>query len=290
MISALAGLSGVVVAAVLGRRTEKKRTLDRSWPVNLAHRGAAARAPENTLEAFRLAVEEGAGGLELDVSLTRDGEVVVIHDATVDRTTDGSGAVAGMTLDELRRLDAGHRFSPGGGSSFPYRGLGLRVPTLAEVYREFPEASVNVDIKVAQAGAEEAVLRVVRDADAVGRTLVASTDHVIVRRFRKVSGGSVSTGASRREIAIFYLLSILRLEALARPAYETLQVPVEHWGITLVTPRFLSAARSIGVRVDVWTINGPAEMRRLLDLGVGVVMTDRPEVLARVLDERRERS
>ena len=286
MIPAIAGLSGAFVVVRALRRKGKARTPGR-WPVNLAHRGAPARAPENTLEAFCLAVEEGAAGLELDVWTTHDGEAVVIHDATVDRTTDSSGAVAGMTLGELRRLDAGYRFSPDGGRTFPYRGRGVEIPTLAEVYEEFPDAHVNVDIKEARAGAQEAVMRVVRDAAAEARTLVASIDHAVVRRFRRVSGGRIPTGASRREIAAFYLLSRARLEALARPAYDAFQVPVEHKGIKLLTPRFVGAAHSRGARVDVWTINDPGEMRRLLDLGVDGVITDRPGVLADLLEERR---
>jgi glycerophosphoryl diester phosphodiesterase len=285
LIAATAVLSGAFVAVTLLKR--ERRTAGRLWPVNFAHRGASARAPENTLEAFRLAVEAGAGGLELDVRMTRDGEVVVIHDATVDRVTDGSGAVAGMTLDEVRRFDAGYSFSPDGGRTFPYRGRGVRIPTLAEVYEEFPDAYVNADIKEAQPEAEEAVLSVIKDAAAEGRTLVASTDHAVLRRFRKVSGGRISTGASRREIAAFYVLSSLHLEALVSPAYEALQVPVEHRGIKLVTPRFVRAAHSRGVRVDVWTINDVAEMNQLLDLGVDVIMTDRPEVLESLLRERR---
>lgn len=253
--------------------------------MNFAHRGASARAPENTLEAFRLGVEAGAGGLELDVHMTRDGEVVVIHDPTVDRTTSGSGAVAEMTLGQLRRLDAGYRFSPDGGATYPHRGVGVRVPTLAEVYEEFPEACVNIEMKEEQPGIGGAVLRVVRGAGAQERTLVVSARHGGVRRFRGLSGGEISTGASRPEIAAFYLWSRSRLEGLCRPAYDALQVPVEHRGRPLVTPRFLEAAHRRGVRVDAWTINEPREMRRLLDLGVDTIMTDRPGELARVLAE-----
>jgi len=282
-VAVITGLLGVFVALALRKR--ETRTPRENWPTNFAHRGASARAPENTLEAFRVAVEAGAGGLELDVHMTLDKEIVVIHDATVDRTTNGSGAVAEMTLEELRTFDAGYRFSPDGGHTHPYRGRGVRVPTLAQVYEEFPVTSVNIDIKEAQPGAEEAVLRVMRDAGE--RSLVVSDDHAVVRRFRKVSEGRISTGASRLEIGAFYLLSRLRLEWLARPAYDALQVPVEHEGTTLVTPRFLEAAHSRGVRVDVWTINDPGEMRRLLDLGVDVIMTDDPGTLADLLQERR---
>jgi len=282
----LISLAGLACFVALILRKGEQRTVRGEWPANLAHRGASALAPENTIEAFQLAVEAGAGGLELDVHMTSDGHIVVIHDATADRTTSGTGAVSEMTIDELRGFDAGYNFSPDGGRTRPYRGRGVRVPTLGEVLREFPGVAVNIDIKVGSPGIEEAVFRDLREADALGRTLVVSTSHAIVKRFRKVSGGHVSTGASKREIGVFYLLSRLRLERLARPAYEALQVPLRHRGIPIVIPRFVSAAHARGVRADVWTINQASEMRRLLDLGADVIMTDRPGTLAEVLQRR----
>ena len=256
------------------------------WPVNLAHRGASARAPENTLEAFRQAVQSGAGGLELDVHLTRDGHLVVIHDPTLDRTTNTSGAVAGMTLDEVSEPDAGYNFSPDGGSTHPYRALGLRIPTLAEVLREFPGVVLNIDMKADLPGIEAAVLKALRESGAEGRALVVSSRLGAVRRFRRLSGGRISTGASRSETGVFFLFANLRLERLLRPAYDALQVPLSHRGIPLVTRRFIEAAHASNVGVDAWTINEEGEMRRLLDLGVDVIMTDRPGTLAGVLGER----
>jgi glycerophosphoryl diester phosphodiesterase len=279
-------LAGLACFAALILRKGRKRTVWGEWPLNLAHRGASAVAPENTIEAFRLAVETGAGGLELDVHMTRDRHIVVIHDATVDRTTNGSGAVSEMTLDELRRLDAGHNFGPNARPARPYRGRGVRVPTLREVLEEFPGVAVNIEIKAGTPGIEETVLGILRDANALGRALVVSTPHAIVKRFRKISSGHISTGASRWEIGVFYILSRLRLERLVRPAYDALQVPLLHRGVLVVTPRFIRAAQARGVRVDVWTINQAEEMRRLLDLGVDVIMTDRPGTLAEVLINR----
>src|SRR5918993_3646085 len=177
-------LAGLACFVALILRKGNDRTVRGEWPVNLAHRGASALAPENTIEAFRLAVEAGAGGLELDVHLTRDGHVVVLHDATVDRTTDGEGPVSEMTLEELRAFDAGHNFSPDGGPSRPYRGRGVRVPILEEVLREFPGVAVNIDIKAGRPGIEAAVLGVLREADALGRVIVVSTTHANVKRFR----------------------------------------------------------------------------------------------------------
>jgi glycerophosphoryl diester phosphodiesterase len=280
----LISLAGLACFVALILRKGRRRSIRGEWPVNLAHRGASDMAPENTIEAFRLAVEAGAGGLELDVHMTRDGHIVVIHDATVDRTTSGSGAVSEMTLHELRKLDAGHNFRPDGGPTRPYRGRGVRVPTLGEVLEEYPGVAVNIDIKAGTPGIEETVFGVLREANALRRAIVVSTPHATVKRFRKVSGGHVSTGGSKWEIGLFYVLSRLRLERLVRPAYDALQVPLRHRGILVVTPRFVRAAHARGVRVDAWTINDADEMRRLLGLGVDVIMTDRPGTLAEVLD------
>lgn len=279
--------AGLFVAAA-ARKGANARRLDDGWPVNMAHRGASAHAPENTLEAFRLAAESGAGGLETDVHMTRDGHIAAIHDDSVDRTTNGSGLVREMTLREVQFLDAGYHFTPDGGDNYPYRGVGARVPELGEVLRAFPDLAVNVDIKEAQSGVEEAVLGVIRGAGAEGRVLVVSEWSAVIRRFRELSGGRVRTGASGGEILRFYQLHWLRLEGLVRPAYERLQVPAYHRGREVVTRRLVEAARGMGIRVDVWTIDEPAEMRRLLDLGVDTIMTNRPEALAEVLREVRE--
>ncbi len=267
-------LAAVTVLVLLSGRARPDPT---GWPMNLGHRGGTGRHPENTLAAFRAAVEAGAGGLELDVRLTRDGHPVVMHDATVDRTTDGFGAVAGMTLAGVRRLDAG-----GGGRRDE------RVPTLREVLAAFPETYLNVDIKDTHLpGVEGLVLDVLREARATGRVLVASASYGVLRRFRKAGGWECDTGASRLEVGVFYGLSLLRLERLARPAYAALQVPVTFGPLRLVTPRFVRAAHSRGVRVDAWTINDPGQMRALLDLGVDAIITDRPEMLAEVLGDRK---
>jgi glycerophosphoryl diester phosphodiesterase len=284
--SLLVVLAALALIVALRLRSGRRSVIAREWPANLAHRGASASAPENTLDAFRLAVESGAGGLELDVHLTRDGHPVVIHDPTLDRTTNTSGAVAGLTLDELREPDAGYNFSPEGGNTHPYRGLGLRIPTLAEVLREFPGVVLNIDMKADRPGIEAAVQELLREADAEGRALVVSSRRCAVRRFRRMSGGRISTGASRWEIGVFLLFSNLRLERLLIPAYNALQVPLTYRGLPLVTRRFVDAAHGRNVRVDAWTINEEGEMRRLLDLGVDVIMTDRPETLAELLGER----
>lgn len=145
---------------------------------------------------------------------------------------------------------------------------------------------MNFEIKQRQAGIEEAVLRELRASGAGGRALVAAEKHDVMRRFRKASGGKIPTAASRFEVGVFYFLNRLRLAWLAFPAYDALQVPVSHRGMEIATRRFMDAAHSLGVRVDVWTIDDPAEMRRLFDLGADGIMSNRPDLLVRVLEKR----
>lgn len=278
---------GVLVGFLtkISLRSSQKVERNTGWPVGLAHRGASARAPENTLEAYRLAVESGIGGLELDVHMTRDGGIVVMHDDDVGRCTDGAGLIREKSLDEVKSLDAGYRFSRDGGRTFPYRGQGLQIPTLDEVFQQFPDTPINLDIKEDQAGIEEAVLQIIERNNAEGRIFVASQDQRVIRRFRKLSGGRIPTSSSQFEVGVFLALSRLGLERLLRPAYAALQVPTSYRGIEIVTPRFVEAAHNLRVRVDVWTVDDPEEMKRLLDLGVDVIMANRPEVLVEVLEQ-----
>jgi glycerophosphoryl diester phosphodiesterase len=294
LFGVLAGaLGGALVGLVLGRRGQRgggtrgaSARLAKDWPVNIAHRGGAGIAPENTIEGFREGLSVGAGCLELDVHTTADGHVVVMHDERVDRTTNGSGPIGKMTLSEVKGLDAGYRFTQDGGRTYPYRGQGVAVPTLEEVYREFGDVPINVEIKEkSHSGTEEAVWRVIEDAGAGDRTLVVSEKLPTIRRFRETSGGRVATASSLPEIIAFDLLTRLRLSRLLRPSYQALQGPERYCGLHIVTPDFVEAAHALGIRVDVWTIDSEPDMRRLLDFGVDGIMTDQPYILARVLEE-----
>jgi glycerophosphoryl diester phosphodiesterase len=281
----LGAIAGVLAGLFLGRRGAQYSLAlkPKGWPINIAHRGGAGIAPENTLEGFREGLRVGAGVLELDVHTTADGHVVVIHDPAVDRTTDGTGEVREMPLAEIKRLDAGYRFTRDEGGTFPFRGQGLRIPTLEEVYDEFTEVPINVEIKGERPGIEEAVWRIIEEAGAEDRALVVSENTPTIRRFREVSGGRVATASSSVEMISFYLLSRLGLSRSARPRYQALQGPETYHGLRIVTPGFIRAAHELGLRVDVWTIDSEADMRRLLGYGVDGIMTDRPDVLAKLL-------
>jgi glycerophosphoryl diester phosphodiesterase len=284
----VAGGAGALVAGRLARRGGAVRApTPMGWPVNFAHRGGRKVVPENTIEGFREAVALGPVVLELDVQTSADGHVVVIHDDLVDRTTDGTGPVGRMTLAELQALDAGYRFTPDEGTTFPWRGRGVRIPTLEAVYREFPDRPVNIELKSDRPGTEQAVWRVIEAAGAQARTLVVADSGAAIERFRAVSAGTVATGASKGEFAAFRLLGLLRLSRLYDTPFQAIQPPDTYKGVRVVTPGLVRDAHRRGLRIDVWTVDEEDDMRRLLDWGVDGIMTDRPDVLAGVLEGRR---
>ena len=242
----------------------------------IAHRGASGSAPENTLPAFELAVRQGADAFELDVRLTADGVAVVIHDPTLERTTGRRGSVAGQTLAQLREADAGARFSPDGGRTFPFRGAGVVTPTLAEVLRAFPDVPVLVDIKESRAQAE--VRRVLLEERAVERCVLASDDMAALAGF---DAEQFSRAASPREISQLYWGTILGRTATpggaVRSPYQVLSVPARYRGLTVPTARFVTAARGRGCPVHVWTVNDPSLAQRLWKSGVAGIITNFPD-------------
>ena len=244
-------------------------------PRLFAHRGASARAPENTLEAFRRAREQGASYLELDVHLSADSELAVIHDSSVSRTTGRRGRVENMSLAELRKLDAGFKFTMDHGRTFPYRGKALRIPTLGEVLDAFPDMWITVEIKPTRAGVAEALAQVLRSHHAEERVIVASHDHGLLSKFREAAP-SVATSFSKDEVQ--ELLLRLRGGTMDgyRPPGVAFQVP-EYKGLRRVVSKpVIDAVHRLGVEVHVWTVNEPVHIARLLSWGVDGIMTDDP--------------
>jgi len=254
-------------------------------PIAFAHRGGAKLWPENTMLSFEKAAGLGYRYLETDVHLTKDGVLVTVHDTTVDRTTDGSGLVRALPLAELKRLDAGYRFSPDGGRTYPFRGRDVTIPTLAEVVEAFPHVFLNIDLKQHDAALIEAMASFVEERGLHDRLLIASFEDGIIQAFRRRTEGRVATAAAAWETRRFWLASRLGLTKLIRPAYDALQVPPRMGRLTVVDRRLLASAHRRGLQVHVWDVDEPAEMRRLLALGVDGIMSDRPDLLLEALAE-----
>lgn len=254
-------------------------------PRQFAHRGASGTHPENTMEAFRAAIELGSEGFELDVHRTSDGHVVVFHDDTLDRTTDGSGTVHTRSLEELQALDAGFRFSPDGGRSFPFRGAGVRIPTLAEVLEGFPGIPIIIEIKQVSPPLEEDLARLLRENGAAERCLVFSLEQSPLTRYRDLEPEQ-PTGFGPEDVSEF--LRRLGSDAWVdyRPQAVAFAVPPTWHGTQIVSRPFVDAAHGFGCEVYVWTVNEPREMEALLELGVDGLITDFPERLANVLSGR----
>ena len=239
-------------------------------PLILAHRGASAYAPENTLAAFNLAFEMGAAGIELDARLTKDGVPVVIHDGSLERTTDGHGAIHALTLEEVKRLDAGIWFDS--------RFRGEKVLTLVQALTAIAgRGLVNVELKsvtLQTDGIEAAVVKAIEDTH--------TSDRVIVSSFNPFTLYRVSILNSRLPRGLLYsgdLPIYLRrawLRPLARPTALHPKWP-------LIDERYVAWARGKGYQINAWTVDDPDEMRRLVALGVDGIMTNKPDVLRRVL-------
>jgi glycerophosphoryl diester phosphodiesterase len=245
-----------------------------------AHRGASGIAPENTMAAFRAGVAAGATHLELDVHATRDGRIVVLHDATLDRTTDAIGAVKDQDWASVARADAGARFVDASGAA-SYVGRGVRIPLLEEVLDEFSAIPLNVEVKQARPAIVADVVALVNRFRGADRVLLAAESQGIMDDIRRAYDGP--TGSSADEVLEFYRRSIEDDMPGYRPPGAALQVPPSHDGVEVVTAKFVADAHRAGLEVHVWTINEAAEMRRLLGLGVDGIMSDFPALAAEVL-------
>ena len=244
-------------------------------PRLFGHRGASASAPENTLESFRLAREQGVSYIELDVHLSVDGEVVVIHDQSVSRTTGRRGRVENMTLEELRKLDSGYKFTADHGRTFPYRDRGLTIPTLDEVLEDSSDLGIVIELKRTREQIVVALSQKLRAHGAEERVIVASHEHHLISGFRE-QAPSVATSFSKVEVRDF--LGRVRSGSLQdyRPPGVAFQVP-EYKGLRRVVSKpVIDALHDFDVEVHVWTVNESVHISRLLNWGVDGIMTDDP--------------
>ena len=229
------------------------------------------------MEAFRQGLAAGAECVELDVHLSGDGVAVVIHDPTLDRTTDSSGTVAGLPLAQIRQADAGARFTKDG-SSFPYRGQGLRVPTFEEVLRDLGDIPLLIEIKTPRASLE--TRRLIERYGAESRCVVESFD---ARALEPFQGSRIAIGASSTDVKRLLLRVVTRQPVRTLP-YSVMCIPRWQSGIRVPIASLVSLTRPAGCLVHVWTINDPATARDLWAIGVRGIVTDDPGLMRRVRD------
>jgi glycerophosphoryl diester phosphodiesterase len=252
-------------------------------PMVIAHRGGGNLAPEETMMAFENAVAVGADMLEMDAWSTTDGVIVLNHDDTVDRTTDGTGAISNMSWAEVQALDAAYDFTTDGGETFPLRGTGVRIARLDEVLAAFPDLLFSIEVKQNSPSITEAVLGLVNDAGLHDRVVLGSFDPGPISEIR-TADPTMLTSLTVGEGLAFYGLTPDQEAAYVPPA-PLLAAPTELGGIVLDAATVEKAHR-VGLTVHVWTVNDRAEMEAVLDMGANKIITDDPALLREVYDER----
>lgn len=261
------------------------RDLDR--PLVIAHQGGDGVWPGDTMYAFENAVQIGADVLEMDAHITKDGQIVLMHDEKVDRTTDGTGLIEDLTLDQLKQLDAAYKWSNDDGKTFPYRGQGIQVPTLEELFQQFPEMRYVIEIKLTENPIDKPLCELIRKYSLQDKVVIASFHDQAMKNFRKTCP-EVATSASRGEVTTFVLLGKVLLSGLVAPGYESIQPPydpAESKNIPIMTKRFIREAHAKNVAVEPWTVDDPKLMKQYIEWGVDGIMTDRPDLMTQVLKE-----
>lgn len=283
------GVLGVLIVAGVGLALVSRRagpsafyTADLPRPLVIAHQGGDRVWPGNTLYAFKQAAALGVDVIETDIRQTRDGVLVVSHDERVDRISNGTGRVPDLTYAELQSLDAAYDWSPDDGQTFPYRGQGITYTSVEAMFKALPAMRFNIDMKQTDPPIAEAFCQVIRQAGMQSQVVAASFNHATIAAFRQACP-EVTTSADETDTRTFVFLNFAFLGRWFSPAFHAFQVPVESGGIPVVTQAFVNAAHEREVRVDVWTIDDAAEMERLLALGVDGIISDRPDLLMKVV-------
>ena len=285
---------GLLLAVVIVLRLLAKPAPDAAYYTNprpevmvIAHQGGDGIWPGDTIYAFERAVEVGADILEMDAHITKDGEIVLMHDEKVDRTTDGTGLIEDLTLAELKQLDAAYKWTNDDGQTFPYRGQGIQVPTLREPFKRFPQMRYVIEIKLTKNPIVKPLCDLIREHNMQEKVVVASFHDEAMEMFR-ASCPEIATSASRGEVTKFVLLGKVFLSGWVSPQHQSLQVPwekSESKNIPIMTARFIRESHAKNLHVEPWTVDNPSLMKQYIEWGVDGIITDRPDVMMNVLKE-----
>lgn len=285
-LSLMLGLFTVGLLAWLGwLRLTAERAQAQRWfqdahrPMILAHQGGEKEWPSNTMYAFDQAHRLGADVLDADLQMTRDGVLVFIHDTTVDRTTDGTGALADLTWEEISHLDAAYHFTLDQ-KTYPLRGQGVRIARLDETLDAFPAWRLQIEVKQAPFSIADALAKLLKEKKAEERVLLSSFDEEMMAHLRRACP-QVASSATPNEIRNLVLASWVGLEGLLSPKYSALQVPLSRHGITLVSPRIVKAAHARGVYVLPWTLDTDEEVEVCRAAGADGFNTNLPTKMMR---------
>lgn len=254
-------------------------------PLVMAHRGNQTVSPENTLLALKNASLLELDFIETDIRLTKDKELILFHDETLDRTTNASGPLKSFTLEELKDVDLGYRFTLDEGKTFPCRGLKWRVVSLRQAFELFPSIPFNLDIKNSDPYVPRILSDLIEEFKREKNVLVGSFHHHQIKKFRELLP-SVATAASPKEVRNFVFRQKLRLNKLIDPQYYALQVPIQHGNTKIITPVFVKDAHERNLAVHVWVINDRPTMEWLINLGIDGIFTDDPMLLLEALQEK----
>jgi len=283
-----AGLYSVASSsAAAGNARERKRIFREKGFWVIAHRGFSGRYPENTMLAFEQAAALPIDAIELDVHSTRDAKIVVIHDPTLDRTTDRNGRVLDFTWDAIKKVDAGFLFDPEKTGDYPYRGKGIVIPLLEDVFRRFPEMKFIIEIKQVMPAIEESVYRLIRKYRMEDKVIVASEHNEPLLRFRNIDS-VVATSVSAEEAQELHQSFRMRLANFYRTRGDAVQIPEAYQGTRVVTPAFIRAVKRKGLALHIWTVNEVEDMQRLMLWGVDGIITDFPDRLLHLVKTEKE--
>lgn len=272
------------------KQIKQKSFFNHNRPLVIAHQGGELLAPSNTMASFENAANMGVDVLETDIHITKDGHLVTIHDPSVDRTTNGKGNVADLTLAELQALDAGYHFKDLDGS-YSFRGKGVYIPTVEEMFQRFDDMKIEIEIKddnpperIEEIAPK--LWKLIEKYQMEEKIIIGSFDQKILQTFEKYAKGRVAITAGRQEVKSFVVFHKFFLRNLYVPKVDAFQIPVEDSGFDLTDQRLIDGAHRLGMEIHYWTIDDPKTMEKLIDAGADGILTNRPDLLLKLLEEK----